>query len=175
MQTPNSDKLARVLGRLVYAGRWLLLPMYTGLALVLVFYVWHYVADLYTLCLGFRKMSEADLMLAVLTTVDTVMLGNLLAFIMIGSYAIFVQPFDVGTGAPGWLRTITSSTLKTKISTALIGITSIHLLRDFIGAERESMEVLTRHLIIHGVFIASAIGLAFTDRLGHGTKPDNDH
>ncbi len=166
--------IARFFERFIYAGRWLLSPMYVGLLVVLGVYVYRYLADLIELCHHFGSLTETDLMLAALAAVDTTMVANLLVFILIGSYSIFVRPLQIGHDAPQWLKSITSGTLKVKMSTSLIGISSIHLLRDFIGAETHSRELLLRHVGIHLVFIISTLALTYADKLAH-SHPEPTH
>lgn len=170
--TRSRWSVAAFFERFIYSGRWLLSPMYVGLLVVLGLYVWHYITDLIDLCRHFGAASETTLMLAALATVDTVMVANLLAFIMIGSYTIFVRQLKLTDDAPQWLRTITSGTLKTKMGTSLVGISSIRLLRDFIGDETLSHETLYKHVGLHLVFLVSAFVLANIDRLSHPAAPD---
>lgn len=165
---PCNWSVARLFERFIYGGRWLLSPMYVGLLVVLGLYVWHYLAGLAELAHSFRTITETDIMLAALATVDAVMVANLLVFIMIGSYSIFVRPIaSISADAPGWLKTITSGTLKIKMGGSLIGISSIALLRDFVGADTHSVELLCKHVGIHLVFIVSTLALAYSDKMAH--------
>ncbi len=164
--------IARLFERFIYGGRWLLSPMYVGLLVVLGLYVWHYLTGLIELVHAFRSITETEIMLAALATVDAVMVANLLVFIMIGSYSIFVRSI-VGMTAdqPNWLKTITSGTLKIKMGGSLIGISSIQLLRDFIGTEI-APDLLYKHVGVHLVFLVSTIALAYSDKLSHGSASD---
>ncbi len=174
--SPSRWSIARLFERFIYGGRWLLSPMYVGLLVVLGLYVWHYLTGLVELCYGFRSITETDIMLAALSTVDAVMVANLLAFIMIGSYSIFVRALvNMSADQPAWLKTITSDTLKIKMSTSLIGISSVRLLRDFIELD-SSRELLYKHAGIHLVFLISVLILAYSDKLSHShLTPSEPH
>ncbi len=141
--------------------------MYVGLLAVLSLYVWHYLGGLMELAHSFRTATETDIMLAALSAIDQVMVGNLIVFILIGSYSIFVRSI-VGMSAdqPTWLRTITSGTLKIKMGGSLVGISSIQLLRDFIGTATPT-DLLYKHVGVHLVFLVSTLALAYSDKLSH--------
>lgn len=152
--------------RFIYGGRWVIAPMYVGLLVALGIYTYRFIIEVYHLCAGLSALGDSELMLSVLSLVDTVMIGNLLLLIMIGSYSIFVRRLKLGADSPAWLEYITAGTLKIKMGTGLIGVSSIHLLKDFIGTEA-TPEILYKHVGIHIVFIVSTIALAYVDRHGH--------
>ncbi len=175
MTTPRLP-VARFFEKLIYAGRWLLSPMYVGLLVVLTLYVWHFAVELIELCRHYGGITETALMLAALGVADEVMVGNLLLFIALGSYSIFVRPLTLTADAPQWLKTITSGTLKTKLSTSLVGISSVRLLRDFIEDTPQSHETLYKHVALHLVFLLSALVLANIDKLSHShPEPATTH
>lgn len=163
------DAIFSFFERFIYGGRWVIAPMYVGLLIALVIYTYKFITQLIELCEKVRTITEADLMLSVLSLIDTVMIGNLILLIMIGSYAIFVRKFEIEIHErPHWLEHITSGTLKIKMGMSLIGVSSIHLLKDFIGTEAWNLEFIGKHVIIHIVFIISTIALAYTERISHG-------
>lgn len=173
--TPNlpQRQLNWVIGlfeTLIYGGRWIVAPMYVGLLVALVIYTYRYMAELIELCLHARVIEESSLMLTVLGLVDTTMIGNLLLLIMVGSYSIFIRKIGGEHDRPQWLEGISSSTLKIKMGASLIGISSVHLLRDFVGAETVGRELIGKHVIIHCVFIVSTLALAFSDKITHSTS-----
>ncbi len=167
---PSANRIARPFEHLIFAGRWVIAPMYVGLLAVLGAYVGHSILDIVELFRHLRGITETNLMLATLGAVDGAMVANLVCFVMIGSYSIFVRKLSFPE-APSWLQTITSGTLKVKMSTSLIGITSIHLLRDFVGADKESVEMLCKHVGLHLVFLVSAIALTWVDKVSHTPSP----
>lgn len=156
-------RIARPFEHLIFAGRWVIAPMYVGLLFVLGVYVWHSCLAVFDLFYRVNGIDESDLMLVTLGAVDAMMVANLVAFVMIGSYSIFVRTLTFDD-SPTWLVNITSGILKIKMSTSLIGITSIHLLRDFVGAEKVEWDLITKHGSIHLVFLVSALALTVINR-----------
>jgi uncharacterized protein (TIGR00645 family) len=160
--------------RLIFSSRWLQLPLYLGLILAQCVYVflfmkelWHLIADAYTL-------SEQDIMLVVLGLIDVVMISNLLVMVIVGGYETFVSRLRLGNhpDQPEWLGHVNATVLKVKLAMAIIGISSIHLLKTFIEAgtlgipgSKFTEAGIMWQTIIHMAFIASAIGIAYTDLL----------
>ncbi len=169
--------VARFFERFIYGCRWVIVPMYVGLIAALAVYTYKFGVSLVDLCLHYRTITEADLMIDVLSLVDTTMIGNLIVIITVGSYCIFVRPIHFDhEDTPHWLQGIDSSTLKIKTGMSLIGVSSVHLLKDFIEAATLSHQVFITHIGIHLVFLVSTISLALTGRISHpSTPPTNSH
>ena len=119
------------------------------------------------------KLTETVIMLAVLSLIDVVMISNLLIMVIVGGYETFVSRMDLGghPDEPEWLSHVNASVLKVKLGTAIIGISSIHLLRTFINAGNSTEKVLMWQTIIHVAFLLSAIAIAYTDKLLNSTRP----
>jgi uncharacterized protein (TIGR00645 family) len=113
------------------------------------------------------KLTETVIMLAVLALIDVVMISNLLIMVIVGGYETFVSRMNLEghPDEPEWLSHVNASVLKVKLGTAIIGISSIHLLKTFINAGNLQEKVLMWQTIIHIAFLLSAIAIAFTDRL----------
>jgi uncharacterized protein (TIGR00645 family) len=113
------------------------------------------------------KLTETVIMLAVLALIDVVMISNLLIMVIVGGYETFVSRMDLEghPDEPEWLSHVNASVLKVKLGTAIIGISSIHLLKTFINAANYSDKVLMWQTIIHVAFLLSAIAIAYTDKL----------
>lgn len=113
------------------------------------------------------KLTETLIMLLVLGLIDVVMISNLLIMVIIGGYETFVSRMNLENhpDQPEWLSHVNASVLKVKLATAIIGISSIHLLKTFINAESYSEKTLIAQTVIHVVFLLSAISIALTDRL----------
>ena len=113
------------------------------------------------------KLTETVIMLAVLALIDVVMISNLLIMVIVGGYETFVSRMnlDQHPDKPEWLSHVNASVLKVKLATAIIGISSIHLLKTFINAASYSEKVLMWQSIIHIAFLLSAIAIAYTDNL----------
>jgi uncharacterized protein (TIGR00645 family) len=113
------------------------------------------------------KLNETLIMLLVLGLIDVVMISNLLIMVIVGGYETFVSRMNLENhpDQPEWLSHVNASVLKVKLATAIIGISSIHLLKTFINAESYSVKTLVAQTTIHIVFLLSAIAIALTDRL----------
>ncbi len=119
------------------------------------------------------KLTETVIMLAVLALIDVVMISNLLIMVIVGGYETFVSRMNLEghRDEPEWLSHVNASVLKVKLGTAIIGISSIHLLKSFISAASMKPEVLMWQTIIHLAFLLSAIAIAYTDKLLNASHP----
>ncbi|MES2316163.1 MAG: TIGR00645 family protein [Pseudomonadota bacterium] len=118
------------------------------------------------------KLTETTIMLVVLGLIDVVMISNLLIMVIVGGYETFVSRMHLEShpDQPEWLSHVNASVLKTKLAMAIIGISSIHLLKTFINAENYSEKLLWAQTGIHMVFLFSALAIAYTDRIMIGTQ-----
>jgi uncharacterized protein (TIGR00645 family) len=180
----------RTLPQLIFASRWLQLPLYLGLILAQGVYVFHFWVELVHLieaAIGDKtalqaiftsvgitgeaaqggKLTETTIMLVVLGLIDVVMISNLLIMVIVGGYETFVSRMDLEghPDQPEWLSHVNASVLKVKLATAIIGISSIHLLKTFINAGALTDRVLIAQTVIHIAFLFSALAIAWTDRL----------
>ncbi len=168
--------------KLMFASRWLQLPLYLGLIVAQVVYVVLFVKELYQLILHAFDFNEQQIMLIVLGLIDVVMISNLLVMVIVGGYETFVSRMRLERhpDKPEWLSHVDSGLLKVKLAMAIIGISSISLLRTFVEARSMGMPGITTtpqgvmwQTIIHSVFILSAIGIAFVDR--YSSTPKTGH
>jgi uncharacterized protein (TIGR00645 family) len=188
---PDTASTARLrpLPRLIFASRWLQLPLYLGLIAAQGVYVYHFWIELVHLLqaafgsqaalqaligsIGYKEsavangLNETIIMLVVLALIDVVMISNLLIMVIVGGYETFVSRMDLEghPDQPEWLSHVNASVLKVKLATAIIGISSIHLLKTFINAANYDEKVLLAQTGIHITFLLSAMAIAFTDRL----------
>jgi uncharacterized protein (TIGR00645 family) len=162
------------LPRLIFASRWLQVPLYIGLIFAQCVYVVLFLKELWHLVANAVTMGEQQMMLIVLGLIDVVMISNLLVMVIVGGYETFVSRLRLQNhpDQPEWLSHVNASVLKIKLAMAIIGISSIHLLRTFIeagnlGSEKANFTEsgVMWQTIIHTVFILSAIGIAYVDRL----------
>ncbi len=199
------------LSRLIFASRWLQLPLYLGLIVAQGVYVFLFGKELWHLIHETPTLSEQDIMLIVLGLIDVVMISNLLMMVIVGGYETFVSRMNLAghPDQPEWLSHVNASVLKVKLAMAIIGISSIHLLKSFIEvgmvdglplcstmAGIEAMQAMQPFIdagqklkpcttitstgvmwqaIIHALFIVSAIGIAWTDRIMMGSSTKRDH
>ena len=179
----------RPLPSLIFASRWLQLPLYLGLIAAQAVYVFHFWVELVHLLeaafgnekalqalitsIGYKTdvqitaLNETIIMLVVLALIDVVMISNLLIMVIVGGYETFVSRLHLEDhpDQPEWLSHVNASVLKVKLATAIIGISSIHLLKTFINAANYDVKVLMWQTIIHVVFLLSTLAIALTDRL----------
>jgi uncharacterized protein (TIGR00645 family) len=191
---PDAPRHMTPLNRIMFASRWLQFPLYLGLILAQCVYVFHFWVELKDLILaamgnadslkhildavsvpgGTRpdRLNETTIMLVVLGLIDVVMISNLLIMVIIGGYETFVSRMNLEghPDQPEWLSHVNASVLKTKLAMAIIGISSIHLLKTFISAGAYSAQVLIAQTVIHTVFLLSALAIAYTDRIMTGTQ-----
>ena len=177
------------LPRVIFASRWLQLPLYLGLILAQCVYVVHFWVELVHLIeaafgdqqalaqlvtsIGYKSevvvtgLNETIIMLVVLALIDVVMISNLLIMVIIGGYETFVSRLNLDghPDQPEWLSHVNASVLKVKLATAIIGISSIHLLKTFINAANYEEKVLLWQTVIHVAFLLSALAIAWTDRV----------
>ncbi|OYU98290.1 MAG: TIGR00645 family protein [Burkholderiales bacterium PBB5] len=203
----------RPLPQLIFASRWLQLPLYLGLILaqgVYVFQFWVELVHLVEAAFGnqaalatlvkstgyqaaailgptgqvvgyepITHLNETIIMLVVLALIDVVMISNLLIMVIIGGYETFVSRLRLHghPDQPEWLDQVNASVLKVKLATAIIGISSIHLLKTFINAANYTDKVLMWQTIIHIAFLLSAMAIAMADRIMHppGAAHGNGH
>jgi uncharacterized protein (TIGR00645 family) len=165
----------KFLSSLIFGSRWLQVPLYLGLILAQCVYVVLFLKELLHLITHATDFNEQQIMLLVLALIDVVMISNLLVMVIVGGYETFVSRLRLEghPDQPEWLDHVNASVLKIKLAMAIIGISSIHLLKTFIeagnlgaeGAKYTEAGVMWQ-TIIHGMFILSAVGIAYVDRLG---------
>lgn len=153
--------------KVIFSSRWLQAPLYAGLIIAQAVYVYKFVIELWHLIVGLNVLNETAVMLIVLTLVDVVMISNLLMMVIVGGYETFVSRLyiDDHPDKPEWLNHVDAGVLKVKLATALIGISSIHLLKTFINAGALASELIFWQVIIHIVFLFSALALVYVNRL----------
>ena len=152
---------------IIFASRWIQAPLYGGLIVVELLYAYKFLIELWEMVLHINKMDETVFMLGVLGLIDVTMVANLLTMVIIGGYATFVSKLDLEQhpDRPDWLTHVDPGTIKIKLAASLIGISSIHLLKGFVDVANENPEHLKWKIFIHMTFLASAILLAWTDKI----------
>lgn len=156
-----------IMGQMIFWSRWLQAPLYLGLIVAQGVYVYLFMVELTHLVTEADKLGETGIMLMVLGLIDVVMIANLLIMVIIGGYETFVSRLNLKEhpDQPEWLSHVNAATMKIKLAMALIGISSVHLLKTFINAENMTEETMKWQVIIHVVFILSAVAMAYTDRI----------
>ena len=191
---PVKPAALRPIPAFIFASRWLQLPLYLGLIVAQAVYAVHFLIELSHLVaaafgsdaalqqligsIGYAPkgnptgLNETVIMLVVLALIDVVMISNLLIMVIVGGYETFVSRMDLEghRDQPEWLSHVNASVLKVKLGMAIIGISSIHLLKTFINADNYSDRVLIAQTAIHITFLLSAMAIAYTGRLMMGTQ-----
>lgn len=164
-QTRNISQ--SIMAQSIFWSRWLQAPLYLGLIVAQAVYVYHFMIELTHLVAKATTIGEAEIMLIVLGLIDVVMIANLLIMVIIGGYETFVSRLNLAEhpDQPEWLSHVNAATMKIKLSMALIGISSIHLLKTFINAENMEVATMKWQVLIHLTFILSAVAMAYTDRI----------
>ena len=175
-ETPNKiDAALRPLPRWIFMSRWLQAPLYIGLIVAQGVYVWQFWLELVHLIgtTATKGVTEAEIMLIVLGLIDVVMISNLLVMVIVGGWETFVSRLELENhpDQPEWLSHVNAGVLKVKLATALIGISSIHLLKTFINAQHLAPDIIKWQVIIHLTFVVSALAMAYTDRLTSMPRP----
>ena len=194
MREPQKSGTAKMrpLASFIFASRWLQLPLYLGLIAAQAVYVFHFWVELVHLLeaafgsqtalqalitsIGYKtnapiiSLNETVIMLVVLALIDVVMISNLLIMVIVGGYETFVSRMGLEDhpDQPEWLSHVNASVLKVKLATAIIGISSIHLLKTFINADNYTDRVLLAQTAIHITFLLSALAIAYTDKVMSG-------
>ncbi|MFI5446566.1 YqhA family protein [Polaromonas sp. UC242_47] len=190
--TPPIASPLRPIPNFIFASRWLQLPLYVGLIAAQGVYVFHFLVELLHLIeavfgsqtalqalvtsIGYKTavpvttLNETVIMLVVLALIDVVMISNLLIMVIVGGYETFVSRMNLEghRDQPEWLSHVNASVLKVKLATAIIGISSIHLLKTFINADNYTDKVLIAQTVIHITFLLSALAIAYTDKIMSG-------
>ena len=196
-QPSTGSSQLKSLPTLIFASRWLQLPLYLGLIAAQAVYVFHFWVELVHLLeaafgnqhalqtlmgsIGYKSdapltaLNETVIMLVVLGLIDVVMISNLLIMVIVGGYETFVSRLNLEghPDQPEWLSHVNASVLKVKLATAIIGISSIHLLKTFINAANYDEKVLIWQTVIHIAFLFSALAIALADRLMSHSAPAN--
>ena len=158
---------------MVITSRWMLVPMYLGLALLLPVFAFKFFEESWRLVAHFAWNDESGFVLAVLAMIDLVLVANLLVMIVIAGYETFVSRIEIADEAdkPTWLGKIDAGTLKIKVAASIVAISSIHLLKAFMNAELIGNDKLMWMVIIHLAFVVSALMLALVDRVAFHDTP----
>ncbi|HLD68995.1 MAG TPA: TIGR00645 family protein [Pseudomonas sp.] len=164
--------MERLLGNLMYTSRWLLAPLYIGLSLGLLLLGLKFFQEIIHVLPHVFERSESELVLVILSLIDMSLVGGLLVMVMFSGYENFVARLNIdeGTEKLDWLGTMDAASLKMKVASSIVAISSIHLLRVFMDAQNIETEYLLWYVIIHMTFVVSAFIMGYLDKL---TKHDH--
>ncbi len=168
------SKFQKPVESFLFFSRWLQLPMYLGLVAAQCAYAWLFMRDVWHMFAKLPGITEKELLVIILALIDMVMVSNLLIMVIVGGYVTFVSRIDIlkeHPDKPEWLAHIDAAALKVKLATALITISSIHLLKSFFDADKITPQQAGLQIALHFTFMVSALMLAWTNRIS-SSEPD---
>ena len=159
--------MERFIEKTMYASRWLLAPVYFGLSLALFMLAIKFFQEIFHVLPHILEVAEADLVLVVLSLIDMALVGGLIVMVMFSGYENFVSTLDIDEGQEklSWLGKMDATSLKMKVASSIVAISSIHLLRIFMDAKNVENDKLMWYVIIHMTFVISAFIMGYLDRI----------
>ncbi len=167
--------LEKPLEKLLFACRWLLAPLYLGLAIALIALGVKFFQEAFHVLSHIWTMKEADLILTVLALIDIVLVGSLIVMVMFSGYENFVSRIDAdgAESALSWLGKLDAGTLKLKVAASIVAISSIHLLRIFMNAPQIENDKIFWYVVLHLTFVVSALLMGVLDRMSFAGHRDH--
>jgi uncharacterized protein (TIGR00645 family) len=164
--------MEKLIEKMMYQSRWLLAPVYIGLSLTLIALAIKFFQELIHVVPIIFSIAEADLVLVILSLIDLALVGGLIVMVMLSSYENFVSRLDIdeNTEKLSWLGTMDAASLKAKVASSIVAISSIHLLKIFMNASNTPNDKLMWYVILHMTFVASAFAMGYLDKV---TKHDH--
>jgi uncharacterized protein (TIGR00645 family) len=164
--------MEKLIEKVMYQSRWLLAPVYIGLSLTLIALAIKFFQELLHIVPILFTMAEADLVLVILSLIDLALVGGLIVMVMLSSYENFVSRLDIdeSTEKLSWLGTMDAASLKAKVASSIVAISSIHLLKIFMNASNIDNDKLKWYVLLHMTFVASAFAMGYLDKV---TKHDH--
>lgn len=162
-------RLELVIESIILASRWLLVVFYLGLAVALAIYAVAFGSKLVYFVSHVFSLDEAEAILKMLGLIDAALVASLVVMVIISGYENYVSRFD-DDGAVHWLGEIDAGSLKIKVASTIVAISSIHLLQVFLNVHTYSGDHLMWYTLIHIAFVVSALFLAYIDRISAQTK-----
>jgi len=159
--------MERLIERTLIAARWLLAPLYLGLALLIALFVVQFFQDLWHATRGVVQATRSQLIIDALGMVDLTLVASLIVMVMLSSYENYLSRLDIArvSAQLGWLAKLDAGSVKVKVAVALVVISAIDLLQAFLEIEDIANDKLLWRVIVHLTFVASALALAWLDRL----------
>ena len=157
----------RTLERVMYASRWIMAPVYLGMSIALLALSVKFFQELYHFLPHLMEVEESDLVLKLLTLIDLTLVGSLTVIVMFSGYENFVSQMDIGlsTEKLGWLGTHDYGSLKMKVASSIVAISSIHLLKVFMNVQQTDNDKILWYVVIHLTLVVSALLMGFIDKL----------
>lgn len=159
--------MEKLIERTMYASRWLLAPIYLGLSLSLLALGIKFFQEIFHTIPHLLEITEADMVLKLLSLIDLALVGGLIVMVMLSSYENFVSRLDIGdsTEKLSWLGKMDAASLKNKVASSIVAISSIHLLKIFMEADQIDNNKLVWYVVIHLTFVSSAVAMGMLDKV----------
>jgi uncharacterized protein (TIGR00645 family) len=161
------QKIEHFMERAMYASRWIMAPIYLGMSLILVALAIKFFQELFHFIPHILDMPDSEITLKLLTVIDLTLVGNLTVIVMFSGYENFVSRLDIenSTEKLGWLGTHDYGSLKTKVTSSIVAISSIHLLKIFMNVEATENDKLLWYVVIHLSLVISAFFMGYLDKI----------
>ncbi len=161
--------MERFIERLIYSSRWLLAPIYLGMSIALMALAVKFFQEMYHFIPVILEVDESQLILKLLTFIDLTLVGSLTIIVMFSGYDNFVSRLDIaeGTEKLSWLGTHDYGSLKMKVASSIVAISSIHLLKVFMNIENLESNKMLWYVVIHMTFVVSAFLMGYLEKIGH--------
>ncbi|ACM27256.1 TIGR00645 family protein [Agrobacterium sp. SHOUNA12C] len=166
--------LELLIERIILSSRWILVVFYLGLAASLAVYAVSFGYKFYKVAINVFQYEESDMILAILGLIDAALVASLIVMVMISGYENFVSRFDEGEGEVSFLGKLDSGSLKIKVASSIVAISSIHLLQIFLNATQYDNSKLMWFTIIHLAFVVSAVLLGYLEMIMSKAKGNKD-
>lgn len=162
-----SSSIETAVEKTMYRARWILAPIYLGLSVALLALLLKFFEECYHLLAHIFELTEAEMVLKVLSMIDMAMVGGLIVMVMMSGYENFVSKLDVGDDEEklSWLGKMDSGSLKAKIAASIVAISSIHLLQIFMNTQNTSDEKIFWYIMLHLTFVGSAFAMGILDHI----------
>ncbi|CAL4326039.1 TIGR00645 family protein [Buchnera aphidicola] len=159
--------MENIIEKIIYASRWLMFPVYVGLSFGFVLLTLKFFQQIVFIFPDILTMSESGLVLVVLSLIDIALVGGLLVMVMFSGYENFISRMDIQDDGKrlGWMGTMDVNSIKNKVASSIVAISSVHLLRLFMEAEKISDNKIILSIIVHLTFVGSAFGMAYIDKM----------
>ncbi len=167
-------QIEHMIEHIILASRWILVVFYLGLTAALGLYAITFMKKLWEYVTKVAVLEETDAILKILSLIDASLVASLVVMVIISGYENFVSRFDNTSAELSWLGKIDASSLKIKVASTIVAISSIHLLQVFLNANQFSDSKIMWLTIVHMAFVVSALLLAYIDKVMTGTKKSKD-
>ena len=151
--------------RIILSSRWILVVFYLGLVAALAVYAVSFLYKFAKVTMNVFVLDDAQMILAMLGLIDAALVASLILMVMIAGYENFVSRFDEAEADVSFLGKLDSGSLKIKVASSIVAISSIHLLRVFMNTMQTPNEKILWYVVLHLTFVVSAVLLALMDRI----------